>query len=265
MQECENPIGRIHSVETLGALDGPGLRYVVFLQGCPLRCQYCHNPDTWNPNAGTLTTAEEQAGDILRYRSYLTGGLTISGGEPLMQADFVLALMQACHRLAGMHCAVDTSGAIDLAVSSKAIDEADLILLDIKAFDDQTALKLCGADTANAWKLLEYCETSNKPVWIRHVLVPGETIFERDEEGHFFSREDDFLAANPQLAKGAARLSKYSCIERVDLLPFHKMGEFKWDEMGIPCALKDTPEPQDTSIERAGRIFSVDTWKKPDR
>ena len=256
MQDCKNPIGRVHSIETLGALDGPGLRYIVFLQGCPLRCRYCHNPDSWETDTGTLTTVDEQVDDILRYKSYLTGGVTISGGEPLFQADFVAALIHACHERGGLHCAVDTSGAMDPASVSNAVDAADLILLDIKAFDDQTALSLCGTDTKNAWNLLAYCEQTKKPVWIRHVLVPGETVFEKNSNGDIFLTEKEFLDGNPQITEGAARLAKYACIERIDLLPFHKLGEFKWENMGIPFTLKDTPEPLESTAVWAARAFA---------
>jgi pyruvate formate lyase activating enzyme len=249
-------MGRVHSVETLGALDGPGLRYVLFLQGCPLRCMYCHNPDTWNLEGGTCTGVEEQANDILRYKSYLTGGLTISGGEPLVQASFVRELIKSCHSRAGLHCAIDTSGAIDSQEAMEAIDEADMILLDIKAFDDDVATKLTGTDTAKAWQILQHCEATNKPVWIRHVLVPGITIFEKDAKGAYFTEEKDFLAKNPQLSSGAERLSALTCVERTDLLPYHKMGEFKWEELRMPCGLSDTPEPQETSIRWAEQIFS---------
>lgn len=256
MQKCNQITGRVHSVETLGALDGPGLRYIVFMQGCPLRCGYCHNPDTWDTEGGVLTTPEEQVTDILRYRSYLSGGVTVSGGEPLLQPEFVCALFRECHLRGGLHCAVDTSGAIPLSVCSSAVDEADMILLDIKAFDDATALSLTGSDTKNAWSLLDYCEQKKKPVWIRHVLVPGKTLFDRDASGKLISSEEAFLDANPMLCSGAKRLAQYSCIERTDLLPFHKMGEFKWEELGIKCLLRETQEPGDAAVEWSRKLFA---------
>lgn len=256
MQSCNNVQGRIHSIETLGALDGPGLRYIVFMQGCRLRCQYCHNPDSWDINGGTLTTVEEQVTDILRYRNYLSGGVTVSGGEPLLQPDFVYELFRECHARAGLHCAVDTSGAVPLDQCFNAYREADMILLDIKAFDDITARELTGSDTGNARAMLDACEADGKPVWIRHVLVPGRTLFETDASGKIFTGEEDFKKANPQLSAGAAWLSRYKCIERIDLLPFHKMGEFKWEEMGIDFRLKEIPEPSDTALEWSRKLFS---------
>lgn len=255
MQSCNNVQGRIHSIETLGALDGPGLRYIIFMQGCRLRCQYCHNPDSWAMSGGTLTTVEEQVTDILRYRNYLSGGVTVSGGEPLLQPDFVYELFRECHARAGLHCAIDTSGAVPLDLCSNAFQEADMILLDCKAFDEKTAIELTGYDTVNARAMLEACEAVSKPVWIRHVLVPGKTLFERDASGALFADEKDFLEANPQLISGSAWLSRYKCIQRIDLLPFHKMGEFKWEEMGIPCMLKEISEPSDMAVEWSRKLF----------
>ena len=249
--------GRVHSVETLGALDGPGLRYIVFMQGCKLRCQYCHNPDSWDCSGGTVITAKEQADDILRYIKYLSGGVTVSGGEPLLQPEFVCALFRECHIRAGLNCAIDTSGAVPLSSCIDAVRESDMILLDIKAFDDITAGELTGSDTQNAWELLDYCEKEKKPVWIRHVLVPDKTIFEKDAENAFFRSEKDFVMANSQLVSGAARLSRYTCIKRIDLLPFHKMGEYKWEKMGITNKLKETDEPTEESVEWSRKIFTL--------
>lgn len=256
MQNYNEIRGRIHSVETLGALDGPGLRYVVFMQGCALRCQYCHNPDSWDMHAGTRVTVEEQAADIIRYRNYIRG-VTLSGGEPLLQPDFVYALFHECHSRAGLHCAVDTSGAVPVESCSKAVNEADLILLDIKAFDDDTAREITGTGSGNSWAFLDYCEKTGKPVWIRHVLVPGKTLFEKDASGTLFADEKDFLEANPQLQNLAEKLLHYTCIERTDLLPFHKMGEFKWEEMGIPYRLEETPEPSDIVVKWSRKLFSA--------
>lgn len=255
MQSYNNIQGRIHSIETLGALDGPGLRYIVFMQGCGLRCQYCHNPDSWDLNGGTLTTVEEQITDILRYRNYLSGGITVSGGEPLLQPDFVYELFRACHARGGLHCAIDTSGAVPLEQCRDAYKEADMILLDCKAFDDDTARELTGSDTVNARAILDACEADSKPVWIRHVLVPGKTVFETDGSGGLFTDEKDFLKANPLLTAGAVWLSRYTCIKRIDLLPFHKMGEFKWKELGITCRLKEISEPSDMTVEWSRKLF----------
>lgn len=239
--------GRVHSVETLGALDGPGLRYVLFLQGCPFRCAYCHNPDTRDCGLGYEVTVCDQLDDILRYRNYLSGGLTVSGGEPLLQAEFVAILLEKC-RERGIHGVIDTSGGIPLPEIERAIRAADLILLDIKAFDRLKALGLCGVDTDRTWELLEFCEKIGKPVWIRHVLVPGITVFEKDGDGNTFDGFEAFLEANGELASGILRLKRFSCVRKIDLLPFHKMGEHKWTEMNLSFPLRDIDEPDEHMI-----------------
>ena len=255
MPDYKDVSGFVHSVETLGALDGPGLRFIVFLQGCLLRCKYCHNPDTWACSGGTRITAGEQADEILRYRKYITGGITISGGEPLLQPEFTEALIRECKSRGIPHAAIDTSGAVPLEKCRSAVDSADLILLDIKAFDDSVASELTGLGTANAWEMLDYCEESGKAVWIRHVLTPGITVFENGADGNPFADDAAFRAGNPMLTGGAARLQKYSCIKKIELLPFHKMGEFKWAELQIPIPLKDTNEPSEVTVQRSRAIF----------
>jgi len=234
-----NPLvtGRIHSIESFGTLDGPGIRYVLFMQGCPLRCLYCHNRDTRDPKAGKTMTAGEVLADILTYRNFIArGGVTLSGGEPLLQPAFVCELLDGCreHRL---HSAIDTSGAIPLSESRPALDRADLILLDIKAIDDDLCVTLTGTGNRQARATLDYCETSGKAVWIRHVLVPGYTLDEAP-----LNRLADYL-------------SRYTCIRKVELLPFHKMGEYKWEALMCPYALKETPVPTDEELRRARAIF----------
>ncbi|MBN1776187.1 MAG: radical SAM protein [Clostridiales bacterium] len=245
--------GRIHSVETLGALDGPGLRYVLFMQGCPFRCGFCHNPDTWDVNSGYEITVGEQFRDISRYRNYLSGGVTVSGGEPLMQAEFVAALLEKC-RAAGIHGAIDTSGGVPPEDAAEAIRAADLILLDIKAFDRQIAAALCRIDTDHTWKFLDYCESIGKPVWIRHVLLPGVTLFEKDADGIPYSDREPFLLANSELAEGIARLKKYTCVQKIEFLPFHKMGELKWKELGLDSPFFDVDEPAGHVIAWCGEL-----------
>lgn len=229
--------GRIHSIESFGTLDGPGIRYVLFMQGCPLRCLYCHNPDARSLDAGKAMTAGEVLADILTYRPYIRrGGVTLSGGEPLLQPAFACALLDGCreHRV---HSAIDTSGAIPLAASHTAIDLADLILLDIKAIDDDLCVSLTGTGNRHALATLDYCESTKKDVWIRHVLVPGYTLDDK------------------RLARLADHLTRFSCIRRVELLPFHKMGEYKWKKLECPYLLKETPAPTDDEVARAKAIF----------
>lgn len=229
--------GYVHSVETGGTVDGPGIRYVVFFQGCPLRCKFCHNPDSWKVNAGRQYTAEELADDILRYRNFIKkGGVTLSGGEPLLQPEFAAALLKRLKK-EGIHTAVDTSGAIPLNACKEAVDAADLILLDIKSIDDIKCKELTGKGNSNALALLDYLEETKKPVWIRHVVVPGITENEEDIE------------------RMAKYLSKYTVIERVEILPFHKMGEYKWKELGMQYELFDTPAPEKESIARIKEII----------
>lgn len=231
-------MGRIHSVETFGALDGPGIRYVLFLQGCPLRCAFCHNPDTWECADGKLVSAEQAAEDILRYKNFIAGGgVTLSGGEPLLQADFCREVLARC-RAAGLHTAIDTSGSVPLKICKPAIDAADMLLLDIKAIDPDVCRKLTGQDNRSALEILNYCELTGKEVWIRHVMVPGITL-----EKSQLTRLADFI-------KG------YSCVTKVELLPFHKMGEYKWETLKLPYTLSDTPEPTRQEIEMARNIFT---------
>ena len=230
--------GRIHSVETFGALDGPGVRYLLFLQGCPLQCLYCHNPDSWDPKDGQVRTVEEVFADIQRYRSFLSGGVTLSGGEPLMQPEFCEALFTLC-REHGIHTALDTAGSLPLSVCKEAVDLADLILLDLKAMDPNDCKRLTGRDNHNAISLLDYREASNMPVWVRHVLVPGITLKEE------------------KLREMANFLKGYTCVQRVELLPFHKMGEYKWEQLGRPYTLTDTPQPTREEGARAKAIFRV--------
>lgn len=232
------PSGRIHSIETFGSLDGPGIRYVVFLQGCPLRCLYCHNVDTWVCDSGTVKSADELVSDILRYRNFIaTGGVTLSGGEPLLQHEFTTQVIKKCQEN-GLHTAIDTSGAIPLKICKEAIDTADLILLDIKALSPDLCKKITGQDNKNALDILRYREEIGKPVWIRHVIVPGLTL------------------DTAKLQELADFLSQFRCITKVELLPFHKMGEYKWEEMNIEYSLKSTNEPTYTEIENAKKIFS---------
>lgn len=229
--------GRIHSYESFGTLDGPGVRFVVFLQGCPLRCRYCHNPDTWECGGGRPVTSAEVMKAILSCRNFLSGGVTLSGGEPLAQPEFAADLLCRC-RAAGLHTAVDTAGSFPLSRSANVIDEADLLLLDIKALDDALCRELTGHGNFNTLATLDYCEQRGKPVWIRHVLVPGFTL------------------VRERLTALAGYLSSYSCIQRIDLLPFHKMAEFKWKELRLHNTLAGTPEPEKEEIRMAEEIFA---------
>lgn len=236
-EECDSMEGYVHSVETFGTLEGPGIRYVVFLQGCALRCKYCHNPDTWQLHAGKKQSVNELMEDILKYRNFIkSGGVTISGGEPLIQADFAAEIIKECKRH-GIHTAIDTSGAIPLFACKHAIDEVDLVLLDIKSIDDVKTLSLTGQGNENTLKLLDYLEHSKKEVWIRHVVVPGIT-----------DNYDD-------IEKMAEYLSRFTVISRIDILPFHKMGEYKWEQLNLNYELGDTQPPKKESIDKIKGII----------
>jgi pyruvate formate lyase activating enzyme len=229
--------GRIHLIETFGTVDGPGIRYVLFLQGCPLKCLYCHNPDTWKISGGWEMSVDEVLADVKNYFGFIkNGGFTLSGGEPLLQIDFAAALVQGAKKM-GLHTAVDTSGAIPLAKCRHVIDETDLILLDVKTADPQFYKPLTGGQFSHVIELLDYCEAVKKPVWVRHVVVPGLTL-------------DD-----TKLQQIAVLLKNYSCIEKIELLPFHKMGEEKWSDAGLEYELAETPPPTAAQMEHAANIF----------
>ena len=235
--------GKIHSVETFGAVDGPGIRYVLFTQGCALRCAYCHNPDTWDASdsAGCETTAEEVVRDVMEYREFAKGGFTISGGEPLLQPEFCAEILTLLRRR-GVHTAIDTAGSVPLNDKTRAaIDAADMLLLDIKTADNSLKQRLLGCKPYDVVNYLDYCERQAiaKPVWIRHVVVPGLTL---DDE---------------RLAQVARLIKPYTCVKRVELLPFHKMGEFKW-AAGLDTAytLSSTNPPTEDEMIRAKAIFA---------
>lgn len=235
----QNISGRIHSYESFSTLDGPGVRFVVFLQGCPLRCVYCHNPDTWACDAGELTDSATVVDKIERCRNFLrNGGATLSGGEPMLQKEFCLDILQRL-RAANIHAAVDTAGSLDISFSAPIIDAADLILLDIKAPDSATRRAITGVDNAHALDTLAYCEAAHKDVWIRHVLVPGYTL-------------DD-----AKLRDLATLLRPYTCVKNVALLPFHKRAAFKWQGLGLADPLAATPEPTADEVRRANEIFNA--------
>lgn len=231
--------GRIHSIETFGAVDGPGVRFVVFLQGCALRCLYCHNPDSWTACGGTPISAAELIEQIKDYKNYIkNGGVTLSGGEPLMQPEFALAVILGC-KLLGLHTAIDTAGSLPIAQTSKVIDAADLILLDIKSTDAFLSRALTGAPELlkNSIATLNYCEQIEKPVWIRHVLLPYYTLNAK------------------HLESLAQMLKRYKCVKKVELLPFHKLGEYKWEQLNLQYKLKDVPPPTAAQLRLAHSIF----------
>lgn len=232
-------LGRIHSLESFGTVDGPGIRFVVFLQGCPLRCLYCHNPDTWDPKqtGKYVLSPEELLKEVLRYKSFIAkGGVTVTGGEPLLQPEFLYEFYSLCKEN-GIHTALDTSGAIFTEAVQKVFDIVDLVLLDVKSIDADQHKELTGVKIDNTLKSLNYLEEKNKPTWVRHVIVPGWT-------------DDDLL-----LKKTADYLAPYRCIEKVELLPYHDMGTHKYEQLGMEYRLKHTLPLSKERLENARNIF----------
>ena len=225
--------GRIHSFQSLGTVDGPGVRAVVFMQGCPLRCVFCHNPDTWDYDKGRSVSAREVADKVFRLRSYFgkDGGLTVSGGEPLVQAEFVAELFGICKR-EGIHCALDTSGCIWNDSVERLLSLTDLVLLDYKFTDDESYEKHIGCTREAVEEFLVRLQSMGKRVWIRHVIIPSLT--DGDESvARIYSLRD-----------------RFSCIEKIELLPFRKLCIEKYKTMGIDFPLADTPEADAALMER---------------
>ena len=219
-------------------MDGPGIRFIVFFQGCPLRCLYCHNPDTWDPKGGTETTVDEIVAKVRSYKGFYRGGggVTLSGGEPLLQHEFVYELIEALHA-EGIHVAIDTSGIVPLSLCQKAVDTADMLLLDIKSFDASLAKRITGSGEClqREKELLDHCESVGKPVWVRHVVVPGLTM-----EEELLRELSDFLTG-------------YKCVERIEPLPFHKLGEHKWEDGRYQ--LSATEAPTKAEMDEVDRIL----------
>jgi pyruvate formate lyase activating enzyme len=231
--------GRIHSVETCGTVDGPGIRFVIFTQGCLLRCLYCHNPDTRDPHQGQEVTVDQLMEEIQKYRSYMTysdGGVTISGGEPLLQPEFVREVFRRCQAL-GIHTALDTSGFPDFNRSKPVLDYVDLVLLDIKSFDPQTYHRVTSVAIEPTLHFARYLDEIGKRTWVRFVLVPG-------------------LTDAPDNVEGLARfVSSLTCVEKVEVLPFHQMGEYKWQQMGYEYQLKEVNPPSEEQVQATVAIF----------
>ncbi len=232
--------GFIHSYETCGAVDGPGIRFIVFTQGCPLRCKYCHNPDTWAPNKGQEIESGDLVEKIQRYETFMRntgGGLTVSGGEPLMQAEFVADIFKQAKEY-GIHTALDTSGAASKDRVSHVLEYTDLVLLDVKSTIPEVYKDLTGSKIEYFHQSLELAAQKNVEVWLRLVIVPGYTDNMKEIENINALKE------------------KYSNISKVELLPFHKMGEFKWAELGLHYELEKTSEPGLTLMESLNAALS---------
>lgn len=232
--------GYVHSLESFGSVDGPGVRYVVFLAGCAMRCQFCHNPDTWNMQTGTPYTADELLEKAMRYRSYWgeNGGITVSGGEPLLQIDFLIELFRKAKEQ-GIHTTLDTSGnpftreEPFFGKFQELMKYTDLFLLDIKQIDDEQHKILTGCTNQNILDLARYLSDEKKPVWIRHVLVP-----QRSDNDEYLDRLRAFL-------------DTLQNVERVEVLPYHTLGVYKWKELGLSYPLEGIDPPTKERIENA--------------
>ncbi|MBU5443073.1 pyruvate formate-lyase-activating protein [Paenibacillus sp. MSJ-34] len=232
--------GRIHSLETFGTVDGPGIRFVLFMQGCALQCQYCHNPDTWDTTKGTSMSVEEVAAEIEPYLSYYNasgGGLTVSGGEPTLQAPFVSELFREVKRRWGMHTTLDTNGFCEAERAEELLDATDLVLLDIKHIDPNKHLALTAQKIDRTLKFARRLSDSGKKMWIRLVYVPGIHNDERD------------LIAYGEL------LGTLHGVEKFEILPYHQMGVYKWEQLGKAYPLAGVPSPADEEIARAYRLI----------
>lgn len=242
--------GRIHSIETFGTVDGPGTRLVIFLQGCPMRCQYCHNPDTWEMNAGTEITADEILQKYEHNKNfYMKGGITVTGGEPLLQVDFLLELFEKAHK-SDIHTCIDTSGitynpaneAYSLKLD-KLLDMTDLVMLDIKHINAAKHLELTAQPNEGILAFAQYLDQKNIPVWIRHVVVPGIT----DDEKY--------------LRELGLFIGKLKNLKALDVLPYHDMGKVKYEQLGMDYPLKDV-EPMSQEGAIAAKKIIIDAIKE---
>ena len=243
--------GYIHSTESFGSVDGPGVRFIIFVSGCPMRCQFCHNPDTWKMQDGELKTTDELLKTALRYKSYWKdkGGITVSGGEPLMQMDFLIDLFKKAKEQ-GVHTNIDTSGAVFtkeepfFSKFNELMQYTDLILLDIKHIDEREHIRLTGHTNKNILDLATYLSEIKTPVWIRHVLVP-----KRSDKDEYLDRLHEFI------------LTLHN-VERVEVLPYHTLGAYKWKELGYDYKLEGIDPPTQERIENANRILETAKYLK---
>ena len=242
--------GKIHSVESFGLVDGPGVRFVIFMQGCPMRCQYCHNPETWSGDTGTWWTAEELFQRAYRYKNYWkkknkeNGGITVSGGEPLLQCEFVTELFELAKKK-GVHTTLDTSGCLfatdqlPMEQFERMMKATDLVLLDLKMMDGAGHRGLTGRDNSNILEMAQWLSDHGKEIWIRHVCVPGLTDSEKE------------------LTEMKQFLNSLETVTRVDLLPYHTMGEMEWKKLGLSYSLKGVPVPTEENMMNYQKILNI--------
>lgn len=251
--ENNNIIGYVHALESFGLVDGPGVRFVVFLSGCKMRCKFCHNPDTWNKK-GELWTAEKLFECVHRYKSYWrnNGGITVSGGEPLLQIEFITEFFRLAKK-ENIHTAIDTAGQ-PFSTDEKWLEDfkklaavTDLFILDLKMMDSKGHRELTGVDNSNIFEMAKWLSDHDKKIWIRHVLVPGVTDDEND------------------LIKMRDFIGNLNTVEKTEILPYHTLGTIKWKELGIPYPLEGVPVPTEDQIGRAESLLGLSLDKQSRR
>lgn len=239
-------LGKIHSIESFGAVDGPGIRYIFFLHGCPLRCQFCHNPDTWGSNKFMEMSSDEAIEKALRYKTYWgdTGGITVSGGEPLVQIDFLIELFKKAKEH-DINTCIDTSGGCFnrnepfFSKFNELMRYTDLLMVDIKHIDNEQHKILTGVGNENILDMIKYLNDINKPIWIRHVLVPM-----RNDYDEYLIRLNNFIKS-------------LNNVKKVEVLPYHTLGVFKWEQLGIPYKLEGINPPSQERIDNANILLNV--------
>ncbi|WP_438447161.1 pyruvate formate-lyase-activating protein [Gorillibacterium sp. sgz5001074] len=239
--------GNVHSIETFGTVDGPGIRYVVFTQGCLLRCLYCHNADTWETGKGKIMSTDEIMADFESYLPFIEasgGGITVSGGEPLLQLDFLIDLFKKC-KARGIHTTLDTSGGCYSTEESfqqklaELLPYIDLVLLDLKHIEEKAHKRLTGRSNENILAFARYLSDHKVPAWIRHVLVPGWTDAEED------------------LRKLSSFIHSLQNVRKIEVLPYHKLGVYKWQNLGYKYLLEDVESPSAEAVEIAKAILEA--------
>ena len=232
---------KVHSIESFGTVDGPGIRFVLFLQGCHLKCKYCHNRDTWNMNGGSYISLDSIFEKIMRYKNYIypNGGVTVTGGEPLLQPKFLIELFKKLKK-EKIHTCIDTSGMVNLTDDIKTLlSLTDLVLLDIKHIDPIKCKELVGFSNELEIKFTNYLSDNNIPMWIRQVLIPSLTDDKQD------------------LLKLKNFIHSLKSVEKVEILPYHNLGEFKWHELGLKYDLENIPPATDEDVKRAKEILDL--------
>jgi len=235
-----NTKGRIHSIETFGTVDGPGIRYIIFFQGCSLRCKYCHNRDTWDSTGGMEVTVSELIDDIKKYIPFMAssgGGVTISGGEPTLQMKFLKSLLIEIKKL-NLHTAIDTSGFVHVDTIKEVLSYIDLVLLDLKHIDMKKHIDLTGVSNEKTLLLAQCLSDKKVPIWIRHVVVPTITDCEKD------------------IHELAQFIQSLNTVEKIDFLPYHSMGRHKWQSLGLDYPLEDLRDADDMDINKVNTIFA---------